>query len=59
MTLEDTDDNAEQQGKPISFRAPPALAKAIEIAAGKELLSTSAYCRRAVLRSVEQQAMYR
>jgi hypothetical protein len=51
--MEETE-HEEQRGVPISFRAPATLARLIEQAAGKELLSTSAYCRRAVLRSVEQ-----
>lgn len=55
MDHDDNSEQADQLGKPISFRAPPALARAIEQAAGKELISTSAYCRRAVLRSVEAQ----
>jgi hypothetical protein len=52
MTLDEHDERADQVGKLISFRAPTALAKQIEEAAGAELLSTSAYCRRAALRSV-------
>lgn len=54
--MTDDTERADQHGKPISFRAPAALAKLIEEAAGRELLSTSAYCRRAVLRSVEKAA---
>ena len=55
MSFIEANDREEQNGKPISFRAPPALAEAIERAAGQELLSVSAYCRRAVLRSVERE----
>ncbi|MDA9482956.1 hypothetical protein XI07_13130 [Bradyrhizobium sp. CCBAU 11445] len=53
MTFEDDHERSDQLGKPISFRAPPGLAKAIEEAAGRELLSTSSYCRRAVWRAVQ------
>lgn len=56
MSLEETSEREDQIGKPISFRAPPKLAKAIEEAAGKELLSVSSYCRRAVFRSLEPAA---
>jgi predicted HicB family RNase H-like nuclease len=42
----------EQSGKPVSFRAPPALARRIELEAGRELLSVSAFVRRAVLQSL-------
>lgn len=39
-------------GKPVSFRAPPDLAKRIEAEAGREMLSVSAFVRRAVLQSL-------
>ncbi|MBR1362933.1 hypothetical protein [Bradyrhizobium ottawaense] len=55
MSIEENE-REDQTGKPISFRAPPALAKAIEQAAGKELLSAASYCRRAVWRAVQAQA---
>lgn len=55
MTTKDDNERSDQLGKPISFRAPPGLAKAIEEAAGKELLSTSSFCRRAVWRAVQAQ----
>jgi hypothetical protein len=54
MSFEETNERQEQAGVPISFRAPRDLARAIEQAAGKELISTSAYCRRAVARSLER-----
>ena len=33
----------EQHGKPVSFRAPPDLARRIELEASRELLSVSAF----------------
>jgi hypothetical protein len=42
----------EQHGKPVSFRAPPDLARRIELEASRELLSVSAFIRRAVLQSL-------
>jgi hypothetical protein len=42
----------DQHGVPVSFRAPPALARRIEAEAGRELLSVSAFVRRAVLQSL-------
>ena len=56
MSIEETNERDEQTGKPISFRATPALAEAIERAAGKELLSAASYCRRAVWRAVQAEA---
>jgi hypothetical protein len=53
MSIEEFNEREEQTGKPISFRAPPGLAKAIEAAAGRELLSTASFCRRAVWRAVQ------
>ncbi|WOH70650.1 hypothetical protein RX330_20345 [Bradyrhizobium sp. NDS-1] len=55
MSIEENE-REEQAGKPISFRAAPALAEAIERAAGKELLSTASFCRRAVWRAVQAEA---
>jgi hypothetical protein len=46
----------DQQGKPMSFRAPPDLARRIEQEAGRELISVSAFCRRAVLQSLSLSA---
>jgi hypothetical protein len=42
----------DQLGKPMTFRAPPALARRIEAEAGRELISVSAFVRRAVLQSL-------
>jgi hypothetical protein len=42
----------DQTGKPMTFRAPPDLARRIEAEAGRELLSVSAFVRRAVLQSL-------
>jgi hypothetical protein len=49
----------EQTGKPISFRAPAALAEAIERAAGRELLSTASYSPRRFNRNGRAKAMPR
>lgn len=46
------DERLEQHGKPVSFRAPPDLARRIELEASRELLSVSAFVRRAVLQSL-------
>lgn len=46
----------DQLGKPMTFRAPPALAKRIETEAGRELISVSAFVRRAVLQSLSLSA---
>ena len=51
-----TSDDAErelQTGKLISFRAPASLARRIEDAASRELISTGAWVRRAALRATE------
>lgn len=47
-----TAEREDQHGKPVSFRAPPDLARRIELEAGRELLSVSAFVRRAVLQSL-------
>jgi len=50
--MADTQECQEQHGKPVSFRAPASLARRIEAEAGKEMLSVSAFVRRAVLQSL-------
>lgn len=48
----DEQEREDQLGKPMSFRAPPDLARRIEAEAGRELISVSAFVRRAVLQSL-------
>jgi Ribbon-helix-helix protein, copG family len=43
---------AEQRGVPVSFRCPVELAEAADKAAGRELISRSAFARRALLAAV-------
>jgi hypothetical protein len=45
-------ETAEQVGSALSFRCPPRLARAIEVAAAKQLLSKSDYVRQATLKSL-------
>ncbi len=52
MSNTDTHEREDQHGKPVSFRAPPALHARIEAEAARELLSVSAFVRRAVLQSL-------
>jgi predicted HicB family RNase H-like nuclease len=48
----DEQEREEQAGRPVSFRAPPAMHARIEAEAARELLSVSAFVRRAVLQSL-------
>jgi hypothetical protein len=52
MTNPDTQEREDQHGKPVSFRASPEFARRIELEAGRELISVSAFVRRAVLQSL-------
>ena len=49
MTHDVHEERELQRGKLISLRVPQHLAALIEQAAGKELISTSAFCRRAAI----------
>ena len=50
------DDECGAANVALSFRAPPDLDRKIEAAAARELISKSAFCRRAVARAVAQEA---
>lgn len=56
MSENDTIERAQQCGRPITFRAPPDLERAIEVAAARELLSVSAVVRRAVNEWINREA---
>jgi hypothetical protein len=47
-------ESADQHGIAIAFRAPASLARLIDQAAGRQMLSISEYCRRVIQRSVER-----
>jgi antitoxin component of RelBE/YafQ-DinJ toxin-antitoxin module len=49
--------SARPEGKPLSFRAEPALAAAIEAEAARLGTTTSAACRTLVERALEHQAL--
>jgi Ribbon-helix-helix protein, copG family len=52
----DESEHLDQVGKLVSFRAPQELARRLEREAGRELLSVSAFVRRAVLQSLSLSA---
>ena len=47
-----SNESADQRGVPVCFRCPPELAEAADKALGRELLSRSAFARRALLVAV-------
>lgn len=52
MDCEQEQEREDQMGRLVSFRAPRAMHARIEAEAGRELISVSAFCRRAVLQSL-------
>src|SRR5215510_6832415 len=53
--MNDFNEKEDQRGAAVSVRMPTPLVAAIEKAAAKELISTSAFIRRAALRAVADQ----
>jgi Ribbon-helix-helix protein, copG family len=53
--MSDFNEKEDQRGAAVSVRMPPELVVKIERAAARELISTSAFIRRAALRAVADQ----